>query len=63
MTLGLLVSTLVVDCLVEVGKNHQVIYDGPSTEIPNNIKDLTIREWLLEYDDILKEYTLYTQVY
>ena len=49
MTLGLLVSTLVVDCLVEVGKNHQVIYDGPSTEIPNNIKDLTIREWLLEF--------------
>lgn len=63
MTLGLLVSTLVVDCLVEVGKNHRVIYDGPGTKIPNNIKDLTIREWLLEYDDILKEYVLYTQVY
>lgn len=63
MTLGLLVGTLVVDCLVEVGKNHRVIYDGSSTEIPNIIKDLTIREWLLEYDDILKEYVLYTQVY
>ena len=49
--------------LVEVGKNHQVIYDGPGTKIPNNIRDLTIREWLLEYDDKLKEYVLYTQVY
>ena len=63
MTLWLLLSTLAVDCLVEVGKNHKVIYDGPGTKIPNNIRDLIIREWLLEYDDILKEYVLYTQVY